>query len=218
MKRFGVLTVVCAVVLAVPAQATPRQWRADIARFEQTDAVHPPPPHAVLFIGSSSIRLWTTLAQDFPGIATINRGFGGSELADSVYYADKIVIPYHPRIVVLYAGDNDVWDGKTPATILHDFQAFRTRIHAALPKTKIIYLAIKESPSRARVRAQMRATNGLIAADCAAHAYCRFVDTDTPLLTPTGGFRPELYRRDQLHLSAAGYAIWTKLLAPLLKP
>lgn len=203
---------------APPALATPEHWQPDIAKFEQADAAHPPPQGAVLFVGSSSIRMWTTLAEDFPGIPTINRGFGGSELADSVYYADRIVLPYHPRIVVVYAGDNDLWAGKTPETVLADFRAFRTKVHAALPETRIIFLSVKECPSRARVRDAVRATNRLIATDCAAHAPCEFVDVATPLLAPDGGFRPELYRDDQLHLSAAGYAIWTRVLAPHLKP
>lgn len=207
-------------LLAAPAGvlATPVQWAADIARFTADDAVHPPPHNAVLFIGSSSIRFWTTLAEDFPGIATINRGFGGSEMADSVFYADRIVIPYHPRLVVVYAGENDLNAGKSPATVLADFRAFRARVHAALPGTKILFLAIKESPSRAGVRAQVREGNRLIAADCATDPRCRFVDVATPLLDAKGGYRPELFREDQLHLKPAGYAIWTRILAPLLQP
>ena len=204
---------------AVPlARATPEFWRAEIDQLTAADATHPPPTGAVLFVGSSSIRFWTTLAADFPGIPTLNRGFGGSELADSVYYADRIVLPYRPRLVVLYAGDNDLWAGKTPQTVLADFRAFRTKVHAALPQSRIIYLAIKECPSRATVRAQVREANRLIAADCAAHPGCEFLDVDTPLLAPDGGFRPELYRDDQLHLSPAGYAIWVRLLAPHLAP
>jgi len=202
---------------APPASARPEDWAGDIARFTQADAVHPPPPGAVLFVGSSSIVLWKTLAQDFPEIVALNRGFGGSELADSVFYADRIVLPYHPRLVVLYAGDNDIWAGKTPETVLADFRAFRTKVHAALPETKIIYLAVKECPARAAKRDAVRETNRLIAADCAANPNCEFVDVAAPLLAPDGGFRPELYRDDQLHLSAAGYAIWTRVLAPHLR-
>jgi lysophospholipase L1-like esterase len=214
----GAALVVTWLAVAPALRATPAQWRAEIDQLTKTDATHPPPAGAVLFVGSSSIRFWTTLAADFPGVATINRGFGGSELADSVYYAGRIVLPYRPRIVVLYAGDNDIWAGKTPEAVLADFRAFRSAVHAALPQTKIIFLAIKECPSRAQVRAQDRAANRLIAADCAAHPGCEFLDVDTPLLTPAGGFRPELYRADQLHLSPAGYAIWARLLAPHLAP
>ena len=212
------LVVFTALLLAAPARATPDKWTADIDKFTAADATHPPARGAVVFVGSSSIRFWTTLAADFPGVTTINRGFGGSELADSVFYADRIVIPYAPRLVVLYAGENDIAAGKSPETVLADFRAFRAKVHAALPKTKILFLSLKESPVRAKVRPQVLATNKLIAADCATDARCTFIDVATPLLDAAGGYRPELFRADQLHLLPAGYAIWTKVLAPYLQP
>lgn len=215
-SRRPLLALLAALLLTAPAVATPDNWAADIGNFLAGDAAHPPPQGAVVFIGSSSIRYWTTLTEDFPGVTCINRGFGGSELADSVYYADRIVIPCHPRLVVVYAGENDLWAGKTPETVRADFRAFRAQVHAALPDTKIIYLAIKESPSRARVRTQVLATNKLIAADCATDRRCTFVDVATPLLDAAGRPRPELFRADQLHLLPAGYAIWTETLAPHL--
>ena len=103
--------------LASPAPATPSDWAKDIDKLTAADATTPPPAGAVVFVGSSSIRFWTTLAEDFPGIPTINRGFGGSELADSVFYADRLVIPYRPRLVVLFAGTNDLWAGKSPEAV-----------------------------------------------------------------------------------------------------
>jgi lysophospholipase L1-like esterase len=219
LSRFRALPFVFALlVLALPLRATPDKWAADIDKFTAADAAHPPAKNGVVFVGSSSIRFWESLATDFPDIPTINRGFGGSEMADSAFYADRIVIPYHPRVVVVYAGENDLAAGKTPETVLADFKAFRTKVHAALPHARILYLAIKESPSRARVRAQVQAANKMIAADCASDPRCAFVDVATPLLDPAGAYRPELFRDDQLHMKPAGYAIWTKVLAPYLKP
>ncbi len=204
---------------AVTALAAPDMWTADIGKFTTADAANPPPKGAVVFVGSSSIRLWDSLATDFPGVAVLNRGFGGSELTDSVFYADRIVIPYAPRAVVVYAGENDLASSeKAPATVLADFQAFRTKVHAALPQTKILFLAIKESPSRVKVREQVLATNKLIAAACATDPRCTFVDVATPMLDAQGHTRLELFREDKLHLRPAGYAIWTKVLAPYLKP
>jgi lysophospholipase L1-like esterase len=211
------LLLAAALLAGTAGFAKPEQWTAEIDKLTANDAANPPPKGAVVFVGSSSIRFWTTLEQDFPGIVSINRGFGGSELADSVYYADRIVIPYAPRLVVLYAGDNDLWAGKRSSEILADFRAFRTKVHAALPKTKIIYLSIKESPSRARIRDRVIATNQMIAADCKMDPRCTFVDVDTPMLDELGRMRPELFRPDQLHLLPAGYAIWAKVLAPYLK-
>jgi len=212
------ITLLAALLLAAPALATPDKWAADIDKFTAADAAQPPAAGGVVFVGSSSIRLWSTLAEDFPKVTVINRGFGGSELADSVFYADRIVIPYQPRLVVVYAGENDLNAGKSPETVLADFRAFRAKVHAALPATKIIYLSCKESPSRARVRAQVRAANQLIAADCATDPRCTFVDVATPLNDAAGGYRPELFREDQLHLNPAGYVIWTRVLAPYLQP
>lgn len=207
-----------AVIVASPALAAPEQWKHEIDALLAQDAIQPPPEHAVLFVGSSSIRLWTSLAEDFPNIAVINHGFGGSELADSVYYADKIVIPYNPRAVVIYAGDNDLNAGKSPEQVAADFAAFRTKLHATLPATQLFYLSVKLCASRAQVYAQVRKANKLIAADCAAHAHCAFVDVATPLLDADGKPRPELFRPDQLHLSPAGYTIWKTVLSPLLRP
>lgn len=208
-------------LLAATALATPDQWTADIDKFAAADAAQPPPAGAVVFVGSSSIRLWDSLATDFPGVRTINRGFGGSELADSVFYADRIVIPYQPRLVVVYAGENDLADTKTPKSpekVLADFRAFRTKVHAALPAARIIFLSIKESPSRERIRSQVRAANNLIAADCATDPRCTFVDMAKPLLDANGNYRPDLFKADRLHLNPQGYAIWTRVLAPYLKP
>lgn len=198
--------------------AAPARWEKDIDAYTRADAAHPPPQNAVLFIGSSSILKWTTLAADFPGVPVINRGFGGSELADSVYYADRIALPYHPRLVVLYAGDNDLLAGKTPETIFADFKAFTAKIHAGLPEARLIYIAIKPSPSRWQLREKIVQTNSLIAAECRRDPRDTFLDVYAPMLDAKGQPRPELFVPDMLHLNAEGYALWQKLLAPLLKP
>lgn len=214
----SLLSLLLLALLLVAGIASPDKWTADIDRLTKGDAEHPPAKGGVVFVGSSSIVMWKTLATDFPGVTLLNRGFGGSELADSVFYVDRVVTPYQPKIVVLYAGDNDLWSGKTPATVVADFKAFRSKVHAALPTTKVIYLSIKASPSRAKVRAQIDETNRLIAADCAATPHCEFVDVNTPMLDAKGEPRPELFLKDQLHLQPSTYAIWTKTLAPHLKP
>jgi hypothetical protein len=139
--------------LVAPAVfAAPEKWAAEIEKYTKADALKAPAQGAVVFVGSSSIRRWNSLAADFPGVMLLNRGFGGSELTDSVFYADRIVIPYAPRLVVVYAGENDLQAGKSAESVLAAFRAFHAKVHAALPKTKIIFLAIKESPSRAKIR------------------------------------------------------------------
>jgi lysophospholipase L1-like esterase len=198
--------------------AAPEKWTEKIAAFVERDAVNPPPANAVLFIGSSSIAMWSSLAEDFPGLPVINRGFGGSELADSVFYADRIALPYRPRAVVLYAGENDIAAGKSPESVAADFVAFERKLHETLPATPIYYLSMKLSPSRAKFRAEMVRANELIAAECAKAKNCRFIDVNAPMLDANGNPRPELFLDDQLHMQPAGYAIWVNVLRPILQP
>jgi lysophospholipase L1-like esterase len=204
-------------LLAPLAIAAPERWAAAINKFTQADLSNPPPRNGVVFIGSSSIGKWSSLAQDFPGVKAINRGFGGSQLEDSVYYADRIVIPYRPRTVVLYAGDNDLNSGKTPETVHADFKAFVAKIHAALPETRIVFIAIKPSPSRWKLNDKVVRANALIAAECERDQRLAFADIYTPMLNEKGEPRPELFVKDMLHLNAAGYAVWKPVVAPLLK-
>ena len=202
----------CALVAASFADAAPEKWVASIEKFAQTDAANPPPRHGVVFVGSSSIVKWTSLARDFPNVPTINRGFGGSELSDSVFYADRIVIPYQPRIVVVYAGDNDLKAGKSPETVAADFKAFHQKIQAALPDTKIVFVGIKPSPARWDIRNQAIQANTLIAAECATEPRrLAFLNIWQPMLGADGRPRPELYVADKLHLTPAGYTIWVPL-------
>jgi lysophospholipase L1-like esterase len=215
MRRFALPLLVA--FLTSFAVAAPAKWAATIDKFTQADATNPPPRNGIVFVGSSSIVKWTTLEQDFAGLPVINRGFGGSELADSVFYADRIVIPYAPRTVVLYAGDNDLNAGKTPEAVHADFKAFVAKVHAALPKTRIVYIAIKPSPSRWKLNDKIVATNALIAADCKKDSRLAFADIYTPMLNEKGEPRPELFVKDMLHMNATGYAIWKPIVAALLK-
>jgi lysophospholipase L1-like esterase len=197
--------------------AAPEKWTAAIDKLTQADATNPPPRGAVVFVGSSSIVMWNSLEKDFAGTKVINRGFGGSELADSVFYADRIVIPYRPRTVVLYAGENDLNAGKTPETVFADFKAFAAKVHAALRDTKIVYIAIKPSPSRWKLKDLFVRTNALIAAECAKDKRrFAFADIYPPMLDAKGQPRPELFVKDMLHMNPAGYAIWTPIVAPLI--
>lgn len=213
----AVMAVVLAGLIASSAHAEPRSWTAEIDALTADDAKNPPPPGAVLFVGSSSVRLWTTLAEDFPGVITIRRGFGGSHLPDSTFYFDRIVAPYRPRVVVLYAGDNDIASGRTPEEVLGAFLEFRARLRAELPDTRLVFLSIKESPARTRVRAAARRANHMIAGACWRDPLCRFVDVSATLQTAEGAFRADLFEADGLHLSRAGYTAWARALAPALR-
>jgi lysophospholipase L1-like esterase len=206
------------VLLPAAVLAKPADWLAEINALTRDDASHPPAVHGIVFVGSSSIRMWDTLALDFPGLPVIRRGFGGSELADSTFYLDRLVLAYRPDTVVLYAGENDINAGKSPETVAGDFRDFVAKLHAALPATHIIYVGMKPSPARWHLHEKFERGNALIATACAADPRLTFVDVWPAMLGADGQPRPELFREDKLHMKPAGYAIWVRLLNPLLKP
>jgi lysophospholipase L1-like esterase len=199
----------------VPEQVSSTDWEADMQRFAAADAVTPPPKHAVLFIGSSSIRFWDTLATDFPGIPVINRGFGGSHIRDSTWYADRIVVPYAPRMIVFYAGENDLESGRSPQQVRDDFHAFVARVRRDLPGVRIAYISSKPSPLRVRMLEAERKANALIKGD-ARQLNVLFIDVFTPMLDAHGQPRGELFGEDRLHMNRTGYELWTRVVAPHL--
>lgn len=194
----------------------PQSWQSDIDQLIADDNAQPPPQHGVLFVGSSSIRMWTTLAVDFPGVPVINRGFGGSAIADSTYYTNRIVIPYHPRLIVMYAGDNDIAEGRTPPQVLDEFKAFVTRVRSGLPDVAIAYISIKPSIARFAMWPQMHRANCLIADWARTQSRVSFVDVSARMLDAGGKPRIALFRADGLHMTRAGYAIWVQALRPVL--
>jgi lysophospholipase L1-like esterase len=202
--------------LAKTHEGDPARWEKDIAAFEQRDREKPPPKNAVVFVGSSSIRLWD-LSKSFPGVETINRGFGGSQLADSAHFAPRLVVKYEPRLVVLYAGDNDLAAGKTPEQVADDFRALVRAVREGLPKERIVFLSIKPSIQRWKLVDKVRRANALIEAMCKQEEGLLYVDVGTPLLGDDGKPRPELFREDGLHLNDKGYEVWASVLKPYLK-
>ena len=205
-----------AMVCALPAAAQSDRWEKDIAAFEAADLTAPPPKGEILFIGSSTIRLWD-LKTSFPDLKTINRGFGGSEMQDSTRYVERIVVPYSPRIVVVYAGDNDIM-GTPSEQIVIAFERFVRAVHAKLPETKILYIGIKPSLLRWNQVDRMRQANAMIRQLCERDDRLGFVDTDNAMLGWDEKPRKELYVADGLHLTPAGYQILNALVRPFLVP
>ncbi|WP_448129607.1 SGNH/GDSL hydrolase family protein [Stenotrophomonas rhizophila] len=197
----------------VPTQVSNVAWAGDMAQFAEQDAASPPPRGGIEFIGSSSIRMWESLAADFPGQPVFNRGFGGSEVRDSTWYADRIVIPYAPCKVFFYAGDNDLNSGRSPAQVRDDVVAFVNRVHRDLPKTTVEIISIKPSPSRAQLLPAVVEANGLIRKALATLPNTGYTDVYTPMLGADGQPRAALFREDMLHMTPEGYAIWRAALA-----
>ncbi len=187
------------------------EWQSEIAAFGAIDKLNPPPMGAVLFVGSSSIRLWHTLAADFAELATLNRGFGGSQIADSVYFAQPLVAPYRPAAIVTYFGGNDLAANKPPAQLRDDFAAFVGQARRYAGPVPMAYLSIKPNLSRRAQLPRIRQANALIRA-CAAEREVDFLDVHTPMLAADGEADPRWFDADGLHLNAQGYALWTEVV------
>lgn len=193
------------------------RFEREIQAFEAADRAAPPQPGGILFVGSSSIRLWPDLAGEFPGRAVLNRGFGGSTLAEVTHYAPRIIFPYRPRQIVVYAGDNDLASGMTPAEVAADYRRLVALVRRELPSARIAYISVKPSPSRWHLVEAYREANRLIAAEAARDSTQAFIDVFTPMLGATGRPRPELFLGDSLHMTRAGYDVWRARVGPALR-
>lgn len=223
-KRLGLLALCC--FLALPTDVSRRvdakekqdfsRWEKDIAAFEKRDKEKTPPKNAVVFVGSSSIRLWN-LPKSFPHLSAINRGFGGSQMGDVLHFTPRLVLKYDPRLVVLYAGDNDIAAGKTPERVHADFQAFVKTVHEQFPKVRIVFICIKPSVRRWALIDKIRKANALIEAECKKDNRLVYLDIATPMLGDDGKPRGELFAKDGLHMNVKGYAVWAERLKPYLE-
>lgn len=193
---------------ALDPSASTARWESQLAAFAESDRVQPPVEGGTVVIGSSSIARWTDLDRNYPAGQFIRRGLAGAHLADCTALVDRLVLPYRPRSVVVYAGDNDLADGATPAALLATYSEFVAQIHLALPQARIAFVSIKPSPSRQAALPSIRQANALIERFSAQDPRLAFVNIFTPMLDANGSPRRELFDSDGLHLSAAGYAVW----------
>lgn len=213
----GWMTLAFAMLGPFDAQAQdPTRFEADIQAFERADLASPPPADPVLFVGSSSIRVWPDLPGDFPDYPAMNRGFGGSHMSDLLYYFDRIVAPYDPALIVVYEGDNDLAGGKSVDEVYDDYLEFVALVEAQLPTTDIAFLATKPSPSRSGYLEVTRQLNERLEALAAGDLHMWFIDIFTPMLADSGQPRPELFGSDMLHMNAAGYVLWQSVVEPVL--
>jgi hypothetical protein len=217
------LTTLLGVTFAVTALAQPAKdadraakWEKEVAAIEKRQADHPPEKGGIVFAGSSTVRLWD-LAKSFPDWKATNSGFGGSEIRDVTHFADRLVFKHEPRAIVFYAGDNDINSGRTPEQVLTDFRAFAEAARQKVPKAHIYFIAIKPSPARwTKFEAQAKA-NRLVKEFCAKDDRLAYIDVVAPLLGKDGQPREELYVKDRLHLSAAGYEVLSEAVRKAVK-
>lgn len=211
-------SLVCAPhVVCQTAVSAPLRWVSDIERFEAADRRAFPVAGSIVFAGSSSIAQWPTLNKDFGYVPVVNRGINGSGLYDNVQSLDRIILPYKPPVVVLYAGENDIAEGRAPEQVLQDFQIFVSKLHAQLPATRIVFVSIKPSIARWPLANKMREANRLIKDYTHKDKRLAYVDVFTPMLDASGKPRGELFLPDGLHMNARGYSIWRRVIAPVLR-
>ncbi len=193
------------------------RWQKDILAFAKKDAEKAPPENPIVFTGSSSIVKWKSLAEDFPGLPVMNRGFGGSEVFDSFNYAHLTVIKYKPRQVVMYAGGNDINAGKTPQRVFADFKAFVAKVHAALPECRICYISNAPNPKRWSLIDKMIEASRLVEEYTKTDKRLQFINVYPHMLGADGKPKPDIFVEDQLHMNPKGYVIWKAVVGPYLK-
>ena len=221
VKKWVRRTVLAMVMLASISDSNAQQpaFYNDIQALKKKDSIAYPAPKSILFTGSSSFTKWTNVQEAFPEFSIVNRAFGGSTLPDLIRYADEVIIPYRPKQVVVYCGDNDLAssDSITPEIVLQRFTTLFENIRRSLPKTHILYVSIKPSPSRERLMPKMVAANELIRAFLKKKKRTAFADVYHPMLLENGKPDPTLFVADNLHMNDKGYVIWKRVLQPYLK-
>ena len=189
------------------------RFEGEIQAYETADRSRRPVSGLVLFVGSSSLRLWTDMAGDLKPLPVLNRGFGGSTFRELNHYFDRLVTPYRPRFVVVYEGDNDIVDPETsPEEVLAELERFGELMEQKVPYARWYMLAVKPSPSRRAILPKAMETNRLIREYCERNPKAGYFDIFTPMLTPEGGIRGELFGPDSLHMNDQGYEVWKQVM------
>jgi len=218
MKKFLLLVGLALVHISGYLWAqSPVRFENDVHTIQQFDKMYAPPPHPILFTGSSSIRKWDDLERNFSKQVVLNRGIGGAETNDITHFAKELIFTYAPRQIVIYVGENDLPAANVNAdTLLQRFRVLYTTIRHELPTIPLIYISIKPSPSRAAFFDKAKQTNALIKDFLAKEKNTVFVDIYPKMLDKNGVPRKELFLQDMLHMNKQGYAIWEKAIQPYL--
>lgn len=193
------------------------RFETAILNMEREDSTRVPQEDEILFIGSSSIRLWNTLVVDMLPMNAINRGFGGSTISEVIYYADRIVIPYKPKLIVFYCGENDIDDGYSPQEVFELFKQFDELVHRKMRKTQILFISLKPSLDRWDLWDKLVETNRLIKEYSESKDHLHYWDSSKSMLTPEGTPDSTIFLEDGLHINKAGYARWNAELKPIIE-
>ena len=214
MRRFFFLIVTVFSAQLVFAQP----FANEIAAFRKQDSIAMPPKKAILLVGSSSFRLWDNWQDYFPGRKMINRGFGGSSLPDVIRYADDVIFKYRPKQIIIYCGENDFAASDTVSvpTVVERFKTLFGMIRAKYKRVPVAFVSMKPSPSRQKFLTKYLAANAAIKDFLAAQKRTAYIDVYTPMLQPDGNVMTDIFKADNLHMNAKGYAIWKQVMEPYL--
>lgn len=210
-------TLILFLLVSATATAQNKPFWNDIQKFKRQDSALMPPKKGIVFVGSSSFTMWKDLEKVYKDYNAINRGFGGSTLKDANEYVEEIVLAYKPRQVVIYSGENDIASGTTADETFNRFNTLFDKIRKELPKAKITYISMKQSPSREKFKSELLKANRLIKEYIEKQKKADYVDVNAKMLDGDGNPRPELFLNDMLHMKQAGYDIWIKEITPHLK-
>jgi lysophospholipase L1-like esterase len=213
----SLLTALFPFYYCIAQDATPPRFASEIEAFAEMDKQKMPEKDKIVFVGSSSIRMWKEAEEKFEAYGVINRGFGGSQTSDAINYFNELVLKYEPKQIFFYEGDNDIAAGKSPKQVLKDFKVFVGIMEADLLNCELAFIAIKPSIARWQMAKAMMKANKLIKKYCDKKANLTYVDVWTPMIGTDGKPLPDIFIGDNLHMNAKGYAIWNKTIMPFLK-
>jgi lysophospholipase L1-like esterase len=200
-----------------PANHNFARWEKEISALEQKDRTNPPAEGGVVFVGSSTIKRWKSLSDDFPGHNVINHGFGGSQIIDAAHFADRIIIPHQPKMVFLRSGGNDIHAGKTPQQVFGDYKEFVAKVRAKLPDTTIVFIGLSPAPVRWEEREANKQLNALVEEYTRQTPGLKYIEAYAMTVAADGQPRRDLFVADQLHFNAEGYKLLAERVRPVLQ-
>ena len=223
------VTCLCAAALVAGAALRPlgagdqqpavaNRFENNVALYEAADKATPPPQGGILLVGDSQFYRWKTLADDLPGYTVVNRGIDSFTMTDVVYFADRLVLPYKPRLIVVHAGGNDVNTGRSAQQVLDDFRAFVRKVRDTMPSVPIAFSSVTPGPGRWSQAAVRRETNNAIKDYVASDSRLIYIDLWNAMLGPDGGPREDLWVEDRIHPNHAGYELRARIMRPVLGP
>jgi lysophospholipase L1-like esterase len=218
MKKVGLKILLLFIAVIIYSNGFAQPFAREFKEFKTQDSTSFPPKNAILLIGSSSFTIWQDVQSYFPDKTIINRGFGGSTLKDIIFYAEKVIFPYQPKQIVIYCGENDIAESDTVTRkmVLERFKNLFSLIRTRIPGVPILFVSLKPSPARWEMKERMIASNKLIKKYLRKQKKTKFLSVWKPMLGADGTPIKEIFTKDNLHMNAKGYAIWQKLMAPLL--